>query len=407
MALAATAHGRVLGVQAAAVGAEADEGWTRARIRVLIAAYLFGVALATNFTNHAALLPMLTETLGFEVAEAGLITSTFFVGETVVLVLAGALADRFGPKVIGLAGLLLAALTTGSIAWVNEFAGLLVLKGLAGCGVGAAFVSGTRYSGAFFGSSGRTALGLFGGAVLSGAALGLYAMPLLATALGWRGAFLAATAFCTVAALVWARVPDVGSVPGASPFVAFGRAVAWGLGVVQLATFGLAMVLGAWVTVYFVAEFGLDLSTAGAFGALLLVLGTVGRTAGGPLATSGLLGSRSVIRLSLLLNLVGLVAMAVPGRPIGLAVLGLLLLGLGVSIAHAAVYASAASALPDAPGAAQGLVSAVSVVGVVPASTLVGWLFAATGGFLAPIGMLEILVLAGFAASARMSDVNA
>ena len=56
-----------------------------------------GWAATTNYTNHAAVLPVLMAELGFGPVEAGFLSTAFFVTLGVACVPAGLWCDRRGP----------------------------------------------------------------------------------------------------------------------------------------------------------------------------------------------------------------------------------------------------------------------------------------------------------------------
>jgi NNP family nitrate/nitrite transporter-like MFS transporter len=170
----------------------------------------------------------------------------------------------------------------------------------------------------------------------------------------------------------------------------------WTLGLVHTATFGLAVLIGIWITTFLVHDFGLSLVSAGAAGSAILALGVLSRPLGGWLVDRGALSARAVMKLTVLAGAVGLAALGWPGRPLLVAASAIVLLGVALSAPYAAVMHTTAAILPRAPGAAVGLVSGLGVLGIALGAPAVGALFASTGGFTLPFGALaaySLLVL--------------
>ena len=71
----------------------------------------------------------------------------------------------------------------------------------------------------------------------------------------------------------------------------------WLLGLVQMASFGLVIVVGAWVTLLLTTNLALTPKSAGALGSLVLLIGIVSRPIGGYLV--GRLGVRTLLTVSL------------------------------------------------------------------------------------------------------------
>jgi predicted MFS family arabinose efflux permease len=78
------------------------------------------------------------------------------------------------------------------------------------------------------------------------------------------------------------------------------------------------------------------------------------------------------MRGSQVLNLAGLGLLAWPGRPLPVALIGGIAVGVGVSLPYAAVFNTAAASLPRAPGAAQSLTAAGGTFGAVVGAPLMG-----------------------------------
>src|SRR4029079_12598527 len=121
----------------------------------------------------------------------------------------------------------------------------------------------------------------------------------------------------------------------------------------------------SWISVYILREFDTSLVVAGALGAFLLIAGLFMRPLGGWLVARRKITTVALMRVSQVLNLAGLALLAWPGRPLPVALIGGIAVGVGVSLPYAAVFNTAAASLPHAPGAAQSLTAAGRTFGAV------------------------------------------
>jgi len=123
----------------------------------------------------------------------------------------------------------------------------------------------------------------------------------------------------------------------------------------------------------------------------------VARPVGGVLVARRLLPTRVVMRLADLLVIAGVALLALPGRPLAVALGGTLVLGLGVGLPYAPVFNTAAASLPRAPAAAQGLAAVGGTAGVMIGAPVMGyavqtWGFGAAWAF---VGAVAVAALAG------------
>jgi NNP family nitrate/nitrite transporter-like MFS transporter len=195
--------------------------------------------------------------------------------------------------------------------------------------------------------------------------------------------------------VVWlALAPSIAPTPGGAPLAAAMRSrQVWTLGLVHTATFGMAVLVGIWVTTFLVHDFDLSLVAAGAAGSTILALGVLSRPLGGWIVDRGLLEARAVMKLTVLAGAAGLAVLAWPGRPLPVAAAAILALGVAFNAPYAAVMTTTGAALPRAPGAAVGLVSGVGVLAIAAGAPLVGGLLGSTGGFSLPFACLAAFSL--------------
>jgi len=367
----------------------------------LALACLLGWAATTNYTNHAAVLPLLMAELGFGPLQAGFLSAVFFTTLAVACVPAGLLSDRLGPTRVGTVGLVAVLASNLALAGARSFIDLLLIKVVGGVGCGLAFVAGMRYATLVVPPARvHRALGLYGGFVQLGGGTSLYLVPLLTSLVGWRRAFVLSSALVALSAGAWvgmAASVRPTQVPAPLGEAARNRKV-WTLGLVHTATFGLAVLIGIWVTTFLVHDFGLPLVTAGAAGSAILALGVLSRPLGGWVIDRGVLGARPVMRLTVLTGAAGLLTLAWPGRPLAVAAAAIVVLGVACNAPYAAVMSTTGAALPQAPGAAVGLVSALGVIAIALGAPAVGALLESTGSFSPSFGALAAFSLLVFRA---------
>ncbi|HEY7038486.1 MAG TPA: MFS transporter [Methylomirabilota bacterium] len=365
----------------------------------LAAACLLGWAATTNYTNHAAIIPLLMTELAFGPVQAGVLSMVFFVTLGVSCVPAGLLSDRHGPTGVGTVGIAAVLASNLLLGYARHFPDLLLIKVVGGLGCGLAFVAGMRYA-ALVVPPARVhrALGIYGGLVQLGGGTSLYLIPLLTSLVGWRGAFVVSSGLIALSGIAWlALAPRVRPSQAAAPLTEAARnRTVWTLGLVHTATFGLAVLVGIWVTTFLAHDFGLSLVSAGAAGSAILALGVISRPLGGWLIDRGVVSAGMVMKLTVLGGAAGLAVLAWPGRPLAVAALAICALGVAFNAPYAAVMNTTGAVLPRAPGAAVGLVSGLGVIAIAVGAPVVGALFASTGGFTVPFGALAVFSLLVF-----------
>src|SRR2546428_1847866 len=372
---------------------------------------VLGVALATvgaiafgfTYADQAALLPLLTAELGLTDVQAGLLSTALFIAYLGATLFTTGLPDRVGPKCVIAAGLAGAAIGTAVFAAGTSFPVLLLAKAIQGSGSALAFVASARFIAGLYGEDQpHLGLGLYGGGFPLGSALALLPTPTIAGAFGgWRGSFALEAAALGAILVLWIVVaPSVPAVRRVGNMIdALRCANCWLMSLQHAAGFGMAIAAGSWITVYLLREFALPLALSGVLGSLLLLLAFLTRPLGGVLVTRGLLRTKAVMRLGDIALVSGVGLLAIPGRPLALALAGAVVLGVGVGLPYAAVFNTAAASLPRAPGAAQGLAAIGGTAGVMIGAPVMGFAVQ-TWGFVAAwtfVGIVGALALAGTA----------
>jgi predicted MFS family arabinose efflux permease len=361
---------------------------------------LAAVAFGFTYSDHAPLIPLVSAEFGLDDLGAGLLSTALFSAYMAATLLTTGLADRIGPKRMVGAGLAVSATGTVLFAAAPGYPFALAAKGVQGIGSALAFVAGARYLAGLYGDRrNHFALGLYGAGFPLGSALALVAMPALAAALGgWRGAFWTEAVFVSIAAAAWWAAPSVAPVirPG-NIRDALRCPNCWWTSLQHAAGFGMGIASGTWITVYLLREFGLPLELSGLLGSLLLVLAVLTRPLGGLLLARERVPTRRVMRLGDLAIVIGVALLALPDRPLPVALGGAVLVGIGVGLPYSAVFNTAAASLPGAPGAAQGLAAIGGTAGVMIGAPAMGfavqtfgfwaaWLFVGSVAALAFVG---------------------
>jgi nitrate/nitrite transporter NarK len=373
--------------------------------RALISGCAAGFAFSANYTNHAPMVSILRGEFGFDQARAGLLTTAIFLTHALMMVPGGRLADRFGAGRVIAAALAWVAVANFALALAGAYWQLLFWKAFAGIGTGACFAAGARYIVVRFeGRERHIAQGLFGGSIVLGSGFVLFAVPQLLDAFGWRGAS-AACALVAVAAWGWwmTGAPHHHVTPRAAPGL---REVAahgelWLLGVIQMASFGLVMVVGAWITTLLKTSFHVPLKTAGVMGSAVLLLGIVSRPLGGWMVQR--MPVRRLVQSSLLVNAAACGALAWGGG-IGLTSAAIVALGVGCGLPYAGIFNRAAALVPGGAGSAMGLVNMVGIVMILVGTPTVGWLADWTGKFQASFWALGAFALLAAAVASAIPE---
>ena len=363
---------------------------------------LGAIAFGFTYSDHAPLIPLVSVDFRLDDLSAGLLSTALFTSYMGTTFLTTGLSERLGPKRVVGAGLAVSAAGTAVFALAPGYPVALVAKAIQGMGSALAFVAAARYlAGLYEERRNHFALGLYGAGFPLGSAIALVAMPPLAAAFGgWRGAFGAEAAFVAAVALAWWRAPSVPRVtrPG-NIRDALRCANCWWTSLQHAAGFGLAIASGTWITVYLLREFHLPLELSGFLGSLLLALAVLARPLGGLLLARERMPTRRVMRTGDLAIVAGVALLAIPDRPLAVALVGAILVGIGVGLPYSAVFNTAAASLPGAPGAAQGLAAIGGTAGVIVGAPAMGYAVQ-TFGFWAAwlfVGAVSAVALVGTA----------
>lgn len=293
---------------------------------------------------------------------------------------------------------------------LNQYYYLLFALGLlSGCGIATFSVGVSQASYWFPKSKQGVALGLYGG--IGNLAPGIFALliPNLALPLlGLPGSYLAWLIFLIVGTIIYIKIgqnawyfqlldkginkdeaKEIASKEYGQELFPKGKASetllisakswkTWALVFIYFTTFGGFLALTGWFPNYWMTYFGLNMKVAGLLTAFYSILTSLTRVYGGKLADKK--GGEITTIVSLGIALVGAICMTFAST-MTLAIIGIILLAIGMGIANAAVFKIVPNAVPEAMGGASGWIGGLG----------------ALGGFLIPPVMASFLNRSGFA----------
>jgi len=185
--------------------------------------FALGHYLSSLLRNvNAVLAPQLVGALALTPGQLGVLTSAFFLAFALVQLPVGIALDRYGPRRVQLALLMLAAMGALLFATGTSFGQLVLARAVIGCGLGGCFMSAVKAISTWI-APGR--LPSVQGYLIAvgglGAASSTMPVRLVLQHMDWRGLFLL-LALCTACSglLIWLVAPRAGAsagVPGAVP----------------------------------------------------------------------------------------------------------------------------------------------------------------------------------------------
>jgi nitrate/nitrite transporter NarK len=352
-------------------------------------------AYSANYTNHAPLASALMSQFHFNNAHAGFLTTGIFLTHAGMQIPGGHLVDRFGSRRMLVIALVWVATGNLLMAAAGAYWQLLMCKIFTGMGTGVCFVGGARYiHEGCRGPKLNVAQGFFGGSIQLGAGFVIFAVPLIYKLAGWRATFLICAAMVLVAAAIWITTAPRVEFPPAPPSKFHEMLIApqlWYLGLMQMATFGISVVVGSWVVVLLTKVMKVPATNAGMIGSLVLLLGIVSRPLGGFLRRH--VGIRPLFVGSLLMIALGCslflpASISLPG-----ALTAVMLVGVGIGLPYAAMFSRAGVLFPGRAAAAMGFVNMLGIIMILAGAPLVGHLTDLTGSFKTSFAVLAAFSL--------------
>jgi NNP family nitrate/nitrite transporter-like MFS transporter len=350
----------------------------------LLLVYFVGFAYSCNYTNQAPLIPLLIKEFGFTKAMAGLLATGMFLTHAAMQIPGGHLADKFGGRKVMVLSLLVVVIGNVCIANSYGYHQLLFWKVFIGLGTGTSFIAGARYISQLVSDDTLAkAQGYYGATILLGSGFVIFIVPRIAEYTNWRGAFITTASVAFMALILWiafAPKPKMEVHPPIKMSKLLLHPQLWLLGLVQMASFGLVIVIGNWITILLKQQLQINnpllLST---MASLVILLGVVGRPLGGFLVEK--IGVRKILEISFLFNTIGCLLLAFVGNSFGFTFLAIVLLGFGCGLPYATLFNRATILFPGRAGAAKGLVNMLGVIMILIGAPLVGYVADVSGKF--------------------------
>ncbi|MCH8861145.1 MAG: MFS transporter [Proteobacteria bacterium] len=326
--------------------------------------------------------------LGLNETEFGLLIATPILTGSLVRLPLGLLTDRFGGRVVYFIQMLLVAMATYGLAFANEYWQYLAIGLCVGL-AGGSFAIGIAYTSAWFPKERQgTALGIFG-AGNAGAAITNMVAPLIIVALGWRAVpEIYSLVMLVMAVVFWFfTYPDPlhesrkqqGTMPTLGEQLApLADVRVWRFGLAYFFVFGGFVALALWLPRYYMAEYGLELTTAALIALFFTLPSGLIRALGGWFSDKW--GGSTVTWWVFWVSIICLFFLSYPSTTfvvhgiegdvafhiavgVGLFTTLVFIVGMAMGIGKASVYRSLADHYPKNMGAVGGLVGVIGGLG--------------------------------------------
>lgn len=263
---------------------------------LLAGCFVISTGINAYFIAPASVVPLLIEAHGIDKATAGLAVSVPILGSVLLQIPGGFLMDRYDNRSLSFGATAGFVLTTAVGIFVSTYPTWLATRFVAGvCSIFLFTMGAKVVAGVFPPASRGFATTVFTASAPMGVALGQFAGPRLATAVGLDRSFVVYAAISAVGyGLFFLSTPetihsssDVDT--GAIRRILTDRGIVL-MSVSAACTYALYFFLNAWMPTYGAEVLSLPLESAGAMAALVPIMGVLGRPGGGWL--SDRLGSR-------------------------------------------------------------------------------------------------------------------
>jgi predicted MFS family arabinose efflux permease len=362
---------------------------------------VFMLALAItgwNCGNVGPVVGSLTREFDIGLGEVGLLSGAFFFAGSAVGSLIGATLAKRIAVLQGIWACCVLSIVGNLIFAVGDSVAVLAVgRVFAGLAFGLAAVFVPAYARAM---GGLKLVGLFGAGLTLGVAAALLLGSILEGAgVDWRVAFFITAALGAIALPILANEP-VEIHRSASEGEGLAREALtnqawWRVQLLGIATLNIPLIVGAWLVHYLVTDIGMSAAGAGGLAFILFGISAVMRDVAGRLTAAGA-GASMLVVVGLSVGTVGLVLLG-QGESTGVALIAIVLMGVGLSLPYPLYYDEAERVLPDRPIGSLGLMQVGAGLFPIPVIPVFGALLAsgdagiAFGG-LAAFALLTLLL---------------
>lgn len=386
-----------------------EDFWKR-RWSALVWVTLLGFVFSCNYTNHGPLIPTLVQILGITLGAAGFFTTAVFLTHAILQMPGGTMSDKFGAKRVATFGLIVIAIGNILTGMASTYEQILLFKFITGIGTGSAIQAGLRYVPTFFaGKEIALAQGVYGGSILLGSGFVIFVIPRLLGLLSWQGVFFMTGTMSAVLAVLWVLFAPGTPVTVKTKKINWGELLGnrnvWLLALTQVGSFGTVTSCSVWINMMLQKNVHLDPKTAGMVGALVLIIGILGRPLGGLIMDRKWLTSKQLLCLAHLFLAAGFVWVGM-SESLGVAVVAILVTGIMAGLPFGPIFSLAANSMPSNPGTAMGFVNTWGAAAVMALPPIMGSLVDNSGTFLSAFYLLGAVSIAASIAALGLVKIE-
>lgn len=367
-----------------------------ATLQLTLATGAFAICFAV-FGSVSAMMPILKRRLDLDPIQVSIALALPVLLGSLGRIPLGALADRFGGRIVFLLVLVASAIPAFVMGGIDSYGELLfwgffIGIALASFSVGIPFVS--RW---YPPEKQGTALGIYG-AGTSGQSLAAFGAPVLAAAFGFAWGFRTFGTLAVIWLVLWALLAR--NAPAVRPparlrdtFRPLADRRSWILSLYYFLTFGGFVAMSIYLPIFLTEMFGLTPQDAGMRTAGFVVLSTGLRPLGGYLADK--VGGATILGVVFPITAAMAGLLAFPSMvPFTLGALGM---AAAIGLGNGAVFKLVPQWFPNTVGSVTGLVGAAGGLGGFFPPLAVGALYRATGSYAWGFVLLAVFALGCFA----------